>query len=152
MKQFLFIIILIFISFITYSNDILITTLFFQVAYLPEWNINYGINEYEYENLQLNHAYQIEFKLDFYIKNIFFLKGSIKNIFHKEKNKLSFYPDCDEYTIACGIRYKKFEIGYEHMCFHPIFPYSANNQEVNNALLEGNYNKLYLNFELQTEL
>lgn len=152
MKQFLFIIFLIIISFIIFPDDFLITSLSFQIGYLPNWNINYGINDYEIKELKLNYAYEIEFKLDLYFINIFFIKGSIKNIFHEKKYKLSFSPDCDHYLIACGIRYKYFEIGYEHLCFHPIFPFSANNRERNNALYEGSYHKYYLEIKLQSKL
>lgn len=152
MKQLFFILIILIIGFFCYADDILIMTLFFQAIYLPDWNISYGINEYEYKNLNLNRAYEIKFGFDFYVKNLFFLKGSIKNIFHEKKDELSFYPDCDYYRIACGIRYKYFEIGYENFCFHPIFPYSANDRKENNALLEGSYNKYYLEIKLQSEI
>jgi len=135
--------------------NILLLTLFFQGSYMPNWNINYGINEYEYEHLDLTKAYQIELGIDLYFLKSFFIKGSIKNIFHSKKGELWYYPDCDQYRIACGIRYKELEIGYEHLCFHPIFPYTSNNRQeekgINNALLEGSYDKLYVKFQLQAE-
>jgi len=136
---------------------ILLITLFFQGAYLPDYNLYYGINEKEYDLLELDNAYYLELGVDLYFIDLFFIKGSINNLFHAHKTKLIFYPDCDRYRIATGIRYKGFEIGFEHFCFHPIFPYSTNNHEYNeaeinnNALLEGAYNKFYFNFEVKGE-
>ena len=136
---------------------ILLITLFFQGAYLPDYNLYYGINEKKYDLVDLDNAYYLEFGIDLYFLNRFFLKGSINSFFHKNKSKLSFYPDCDSYKIAAGIRYKGFEIGIEHFCFHPLFPFSTNSREWNeaeinnNTLLEGWYDKFYFNFELKGE-
>lgn len=131
---------------------LLMITLFFQGAYLPDYNLYYGINENEYEKLELDSAYYIQFGIDLYFYNLFFINGSINNLFHAKKNELRFYPDCDQYRIALGVRYKYIEIGYEHFCFHPIFPFSSNGQEENNAILEGGYDKYYINFEIKGEI
>lgn len=130
-------------------TKLILITLFFQGAYLPNYNLYYGINENEYEKLELDSAYYIEFGIDLYFYNLFFINGSINNLFHARKDELEFYPDCDKYQIAAGIRYKFIEIGYEHLCFHPIFPLSSNGRKlINNTILEGGYDKYYINFEL----
>lgn len=132
--------------------NILLITLFFQGAYLPDYNLYYGINENEYEKLELDSAYYIEFGIDLLFYDLVFIHGSINNLFHAKKNELSFYPDCDKYRVAAGIRYNYIEIGFEHFCFHPIFPYSGNDRENNNVILEGGYDKFYINFEISNNL
>lgn len=129
---------------------ILILSLFFNFSYLPDWDIYYGINDTEIKKLELYHAYQVEFEVDFYFVNLFFIKGSINNIFHKVKNQLSFFPDCDQYRFGCGIRIKKLEIGYEHLCFHPIFPFGTELKNI--SLVEGGYNKIYIEFNTQLKI
>lgn len=132
--------------------NILVFTLVFNFSYLPDWNINYGINDYQNEHLNLDSAFQIQFEIDLYFFDIFFLHGSINSIFQKCKDELYFYPDCDQYRFSTGLRYKQIELGYEHLCFHPIFPYGANGRQKNNALLEGSYDKFYFNLELKGKL
>lgn len=107
------------------------------------------------DKLDLDNAYFIETGIDLQFHDNFFIKGSIKNLFHKEKNKLSFYPDHDQYRISVGIRWDFLELGYEHICFHPIFPYSTNGKEwkeqaiINTMIIEGFYNRIYINIELK---
>ena len=132
--------------------NILIFTLIFNISYLPDYGIDYGINNYQVEKVDLDNTFQAKFEIDLYFFNLFFLHGSIQNNFNSVKNKLEFYPDCDQYRFSTGLRYKQIEIGYEHLCFHPIFPYSANGRQKNNALLEGSYDKFYFNLELQGKL
>jgi len=138
--------------------EVLMFTLFFEMAYLPDFNVYYGINEKERDILELDRAYQAEAGIDLTILDYLFVKGSMKVLFHKKKNEIWYYPDCDTWMIGAGFRYSGFEAGIEHMCFHPVFPYSSNGGEWNEALinniaiLEGGYTRLYLRLELEGEL
>ena len=135
--------------------EILFITLFFETAYLPDFNIYYGINEKERDILELDNAFVAEAGIDILIKDRFFIKGSMKVLSHRKKNELAFYPDCEFWKIAAGIRHGPLEIGWEHECYHPDFPYSSNSREwegkalINQAILEGGYDRIYARFELK---
>lgn len=129
--------------------EILFITLFLETAYMPNYNIYYGINEMERDLLELDNAYTTEAGIDLLFKDRFFIKGSMRVLFHRKKGELGFYPDCDFYKVALGVRYGPVEVGFEHMCFHPIFPHSNTGTTwhgkplINQALLEGGFDRIY---------
>ena len=53
MKVLVIILVMIFITVSLYS-DFLSYTFLFNFSYSPNWNIYYGVNEWEYENLEGN--------------------------------------------------------------------------------------------------
>jgi len=134
--------------------NLLIITFILECSYFPSYNVYYGVNQKEYEKVDMENAYDINFSIDICYKNLLFINGGINCFFHKKKKKLDFFPDCDMYRIAAGIRYEFMEIGYEHFCYHPVFPFSSGrdwNDEplINTTILEGGYDKLYLKIEVE---
>lgn len=56
-----------------------------------------------------------------------FVGGSVKTYMFASSEEINFDPNQDMYTFHVGATYKGIEIGFEHMCTHPVVTYSALN-------------------------
>lgn len=61
----------------------------------------------------------------------------------------NFSPFTDEYLFKAGIRFGNVEIGFRHLCTHPVIPYINSVRQVNRTPItyEGAYEEIYLRFE-----
>lgn len=128
----------------------LIILLSFQISIANE-NLNYGISYYDYETLDLTNSINVDFNIDSKLFNFIFIRGGIDTTVNKVIGRLNFSPDHDYYDFSAGVFYKGFELGYKHVCYHPIFPYNQS-EEYELTLLEGGYDQLYLKVEAELKL
>jgi hypothetical protein len=80
--------------------------------------------------------------LDFSYKFINFTQ-SINNVFCYKQGK-SFSPIDVEFISVLGFTYKRFSIGYQHSCLHPIINQVS---DVENLWRRGNEDRIYLKFK-----
>lgn len=93
-----------------------------------------------------NNNYFLESSFEFQFP-LSFIKLDVNNIFIGSKyenqftnsNDIYFKPWQDTYKVNFGIRFIGIEIGFEHICSHPVFP--NNNNEI--SKINYSYDKLY---------
>ena len=85
------------------------------------------------------------------LAEVFFIGGAVTT--RMEADQLqpgSFYPYTDEFLFTLGFRWGVMEVGFRHLCTHPIIPYIAvSNPEV--ITYEGSYEEVYVRFKLSTQ-
>jgi len=103
----------------------------FQVITLA-WSLSGGqylTNATAYEDYFINsndYFAKIDFQLQIpmsFVKgdgNMVFVGASVDNRFIKAPSFWGMAPRYDEYIFNAGIRFFEIEIGFEHMCFHPV--------------------------------
>lgn len=52
--------------------------------------------------------------------DIFYVGASIKTFMKPKSGKHAFSPERVDYWFRLGMRYKSIEIGFRHLCVHPI--------------------------------
>lgn len=62
-----------------------------------------------------------------------------------QPNSLGNYnPHWATYDFSAGLRVREVEIGYRHRCTHPIQTYVYNQGYLQNPVVEGSYDEVYL--------
>ena len=56
----------------------------------------------------------------------------------------SWDPSWITYTFSTGLRFDPLEIGFRHLCTHPIQTYVRSTSEYKEPLIEGGYEEIYL--------
>jgi hypothetical protein len=77
-----------------------------------------------------------------------FVKGSIRNVFLPFNQGNGFVPQQDVYQLGAGIRYKLFEIGWVHTCYHPVVPYMEYYGFIVKPGTEGGSDDFYVRFNI----
>lgn len=78
-------------------------------------------------------------------KDIFFIGGGIKCVFKSEAGTSDNIPVRESYYLHTGLRYDRFEIGFKHMCVHPL-AFHLNNAADDYAIY-GGYEEIYVKVE-----
>lgn len=72
--------------------------------------------------LDFSAEFQIPFSLQKGDKDQFFIGGGTESRFFPSANQIGFEPFQQKYIFDAGIRIFGIEIGYQHMCLHPVTP------------------------------
>lgn len=78
------------------------------------------------------------------ITDYLFVGGSIRTEMMKNSFDQTFAPISDQYIFRAGARIGILEIGYRHLCTHPVFAYVYQQEERPQVNYEGNYDEFYL--------
>lgn len=78
---------------------------------------------------------------------IFFAGGSIESLVWMDKPLSSYIPFQINFTTSVGMRFDNVVLGFDHICFHPIKPYSPLLNDGIMPKYEGSYEKFYLRVE-----
>jgi hypothetical protein len=76
-----------------------------------------------------------------------FIGGEIRTRMYGVKDSWTFSPFADEYTFRAGVRFGPVEMGFRHLCTHPVVPYIASSGV--DIAYEGAYEELYVRVELR---
>lgn len=98
----------------------------------------YEIEEGVYSNCSFDTKFNVELQL---FNNHVFIGGGVDITFWKMKNDITFSPDGILSIFNIGLRFPYTEIGYEHRCHHPIYPWT-NELPVRRA--EYAYDRIYI--------
>lgn len=135
MKQIIFILIFIVLTFLGYCQIEIHG--YFETGYNLE-AIHKIDNEFRYP---YNQTFYIDMQLYFILFNFFEIGGGIKSDF--EYLKIDNYsPFLDTYAIFIRKNFKNFEIGFINICAHPVLPYGDNNENT----YDEHKRKLYLKY------
>lgn len=75
-----------------------------------------------------------------------FAGGEITTRMYASENRYTFYPFADEYTFRTGLRWGPVEVGFRHLCTHPVIPYIETSGA--DIQYEGSYEELYIRVEV----
>ncbi len=100
----------------------LIILYFIELGYSPfydSWN-SLPVDELRISN---ENVFDVTLDAEVQIFDYFFMGGAIKSYFQDKENQDSFYPFESNYLFKAGLRYKNIELGFRHLCLHPVRPY-----------------------------
>lgn len=80
-----------------------------------------------------------------------FIEGFYQNTFYSTNKDLSFCPDNDIYSFNIGYRKDYAEIGYRHVCSHPVIPYVFKYKDIK-IFQEGAWDEIYIKLSLEGKL
>jgi len=110
-----------------------------ELGYTP----NMGVLQYkpfEYYDEPIFYT-QLDCELLFF--NHVFIGGGIRTYIVPSGSYFNYSPNTIVYDFKAGLRFKYFEAGINHRCFHPTFPYLPFYQQRITGL-EGAYDEVYI--------
>lgn len=87
-------------------------------------------------------SFYVEMDARVVICDILFVGGEVKTLMYKTPDGYSFWPERMVYEFSAGVTFGPAEIGWRHMCTHPIIPYLREWPGL--ARWEGAYEEVYL--------
>lgn len=107
----------------------------------PGWVVN-GF----YEQPEPGPVYYTEFEADVTLLEVLFLNTTLRTDVKPVNSLLSWSPFWVTYAITLGLRVGPVEMGWRHLCTHPMQPYITY-YGVSVPVLEGSFDEVYLRFE-----
>ena len=71
-----------------------------------------------------------------------FIGGAVKTYFQDDATDYSYIPVEADYLFKAGFRYKNLELGFRHLCLHPVRPYEMYYQPQGST--DGSYEEFYI--------
>lgn len=96
--------------------------------------------DYTYNDMSMFVMMDAELEIAEYL----FVGGSIRTEMMKNDFDKTFAPISDRYVFRAGLRFGILELGYRHLCTHPVYAYVYQQDERPEVKYEGNYDELYL--------
>jgi len=87
--------------------------------------------------------YYTEFDAEVEMFDLLFIGGSVRTTMGKSELSRTFVPNFDEYLFQAGIRLEPLEVGFRHMCTHPVFVYIGERPQYT-VEYEGWYQEVYI--------
>ena len=75
------------------------------------------------------------------INKYIFIGGAIKT-YMKIEDVFNYYPFESDYLFKAGFRYKSLELGFRHLCLHPVRPYEMYYQPQGST--DASYEEFYI--------
>ena len=115
-------------------------------GYVP-WNA-WKVYNPEQSEIYSSWNFYIHMEAEIVLFDLIFIGGSMRNVFFltNEHNTVNFSPYEMYFSYFMGIRTENFEIGFRHMCAHPLMTY-AHIEDFDNRILEGSYDEFYFKFK-----
>jgi hypothetical protein len=89
---------------------------------IPGWSLSLFDIYANQHTLNTHISYYADMKFELKTLDVFYVSGGMTAYEWEIKDKAAFYPFRMDYELGMGIKYKKFEMGIAHGCFHPIAP------------------------------
>ena len=119
----------------------LILLYFIELGYSPFYGSLNGLPVNETEIVNEN-VYYITLDAEVVILDHLFVGGAVKTYFQDQKDNYTFYPFEADYLFKAGLRYKNLEVGFRHLCLHPVRPYEMYYQPQGST--DGSYEEFYI--------
>ena len=100
-------------------------------------------------NVYTNQVFYTGFRSELDITKYIFINGELISYELGTKTAFNFYPIRIDFKIGGGLRYKWFEIGVNHSCYHPLAP---NVLEIPRPKIDVNENVFYTNIKRNDSL
>ena len=119
----------------------LILLYFLELGYSPFYDSR---NASEIDNIRIRNesVYYITLDTEVIILNHLFIGGAVKTYFQDQINDYSYFPFEADYLFKAGFRYKNLELGFRHLCLHPVRPYEMYYQPQGST--DGAYEEFYI--------
>ena len=110
-----------------------------ELGYAPYYG-SLNINE----RLIDENIYYINMDAEVIIYDNFFIGGAMKTYMNDKPNSDTFSPFEVDYMFKAGLRYDNIELGFRHLCLHPVRPFEMyyQPQDSTNASYEEFYIKI----------
>jgi len=99
------------------------------------------VSQETYENVTQNIGY-VQFEVEATLWDFIFIGGAIKTYVQETTIPFNYHPFEDNYIFNSGFRFDVFEIGWRHLCLHPVRPYIDYYQPQQDS--NGFYDEFYL--------
>ena len=96
----------------------LVLLYFLELGYAPFYG-GANINELFVDQ----NVFYVNMEMESIILNHIFIGGALKTYVTDKKGSYSFVPFEADYLFKVGFRYKNLELGFRHLCLHPVRPY-----------------------------
>lgn len=101
-------------------------------------------------SVQDSPSFSVRYSTELLVNKHIFLRGSI-DISEVPSSGGTFTLTAGQYAVSGGFQWKSLEIGYEHMCFHPLLTYTPLRPKAN-ILYEGAIERLYIKATIKESL
>jgi len=114
---------------------------FLELGYSPFYG---SLNSLPVEEIQIvnENVYYIILDAEVIILDYLFIGGAVKTYFQDQADDYSYHPFESDYLFKAGLRYKNLELGFRHLCLHPVRPYEMYYQPQSST--DGSYEELYI--------
>ena len=119
----------------------LIILYFLELGYSPFYDSR---NVSEIDNIRIRNesVYYITLDTEVQLFEYIFIGGAIKTYFQGNLNSKSYSPFEADYLFKAGLRFKNLELGFRHLCLHPVRPYEMYYQPQGST--DGSYEEFYI--------
>ena len=93
-----------------------------ELGVIPSHDLSlYDLSEANQKILNINTTYYADYEAKLSISKYFYIAGGM-TAYMLNETATAFYPFRVDFQAGAGARYKAFEIGIAHGCYHPICP------------------------------
>jgi len=118
-----------------------------EIGYMPI--DNYAMYDIEAPFLQQRKSFYTELESYIKIKKIFYIGGSIRtDMWSMNTERPNFFPHKAEYKLETGLKIKNINIGFKHVCLHPVMPQT---REIPKMHYEQSYEEIFFRIESVTK-
>ena len=92
-----------------------------ELGYAPYYG---SLNSLPVENVYIRDesVYYISMDADVIVFDNFFIGGAIKTYIQDKTDNYTYFPFESDYMFKAGFRYENLELGFRHLCLHPVRP------------------------------
>ena len=113
---------------------------FLELGYSPFYQ-SLNVME-ESSRINAENIYYITLDAEVVILDHLFIGGAVKTYFQDQKDNYTFYPFEADYLFKAGLRFGPLELGFRHLCLHPVRPYEMYYQPQGST--DGAYEEFYI--------
>lgn len=118
----------------------LILLYFIELGYSPFYESANKFVDFSY--IKNENVYFITLDIEAELLKYIFIGGAVKTYFQDRINSKSYLPFEADYLFKAGLRYKNIELGFRHLCLHPVRPYEMYYQPQGST--DGAYEEFYI--------
>jgi len=119
----------------------LILLYFLELGYSPFYDSR-NVSEIDNIRIRTESVYYITMDAEIVILDFLFIGGAVKTYFQEQENDYSYFPFEADYLFKAGFQYKNIEVGFRHLCLHPVRPYEMYYQPQGST--DGAYEEFYI--------
>lgn len=104
---------------------------------------------YLYEDNQVSNSTGYYTTLEFEAQAWWLFAGGSVRTDMQTDNLTNYDPHWMTYTFNAGVRWNMVEVGWRHMCSHPIQTYVMDHRFYQNPVVEGSFDEVYARVQVQ---
>jgi hypothetical protein len=93
-----------------------------QLGYMPGHTMSLYAIPTEHQYIDVSHTWVADYQATARLFKIGFVTGGMTAYSLSTSNIVDYYPIRMDFDIGAGLRWKVWEVGWSHGCYHPIAP------------------------------